>query len=105
MDIILNVLAIVVAVMALLITIAKFLEVNNATKKNKQLLDEFLTSDEPGESCLNFVYDGYLKTLKVKTNSKDFPDNDHLSKFIRYSNEDVRASMKRISETYEKFVL
>ena len=105
MDIILNVLAIIIAIMALLITIAKFLEVKNANKKTKQLIDDFLTSDEPGESCLNLVYDGYLKTLKVKNHSKDFPDDDHLSKFIRYSNEDVNASMKRVSETYEKFVL
>ena len=105
MDIILNVLAIVISVMALLITIAKFLEAKNATKKTKQLIDDFLTSDEPGESCLNLVYDGYLKTLKVKNHSKDFPDDDHLSRFIRYSNEDVKASMKRVSETYEKFVL
>ena len=105
MDLILNILIISASVISLLITVSKCFEVNKANKKTKQIIKEFLESPEPGEACLDLIYDGYLQTLKVQNHSKDFSDSDFLSKFIKYSNEDVKISMKRVSETYEKFVL
>lgn len=105
MKIVFDVLSICLGIVSLLIVLTKFLEIYKASKNTEKLLEKFMATTEPGEFYLKLIYDGYLQTLKLQNHSKDFPDKEQVSKFIQYSTEDIKQSMKRVNETYEKFVL